>query len=371
VAIQALHNQIPGVTLMHASRARRAACAAALLAVAGPLVAQNPAVVRGAVVAETGERIPYALVVLEPRFSQRFADDQGNFTFLGVAPGQYRLLVRQVGYHPFDSALTVSASTPPLRIELRRIAVELNSITVAAAARCRTSGHADPVADNQLATVFEQLSLNAQRQSVLLDRYPYEYFLVRQLSDIIRSPQSQNRVTTRTRTDTLSYMSSSRWPYGIGKVATPSENDTRTKLVHLPVLADFADSLFQAWHCFSYGGLEAVDEQRLIRLNFKASERLHEPDVNGSVWLDPETYQVVRTQVELTKLERVADGVLRWQATTTFRQILPYLSVTQRMDATTTHTDASVAGIVIGRTERQDLLRVVFHGAQPGSNNVP
>ena len=329
--------------------------------------------VRGAVVAaETGERIPYALVVLEPRFAQRFADDQGTFAFLDVPPGQYRLKVRQVGFHPLDSLLTVSA-TVSLRIELRRIAVELNTITVATAGRCQSRGLRDSVGNRELASIFEQLSLNAQRQALLLDRYPYEYFLVRQRTDIVRSPRSRDQVVNITQTDTLSYFSRDRWPYALGKVATEAEDYeiSRTKLVHLPVLADFADSLFQAWHCFSYGGVDTVDNRPLIRLNFKASERLREPDVNGSAWLDAENYQVMRTQVQLTHLERVADGVQEWQATTTFRQLLPYLSVTQRMDATTTLTAAAISGQIVGRTERQDLLRVVFHGATPGSNNVP
>lgn len=362
------------MTLQQPLRRRAALLVAALLAAAAPGLAQNRPVVRGAVVAaENGERISYALVVLEPRFSQRFADDQGTFAFLNVQPGQYHLLVRQVGFHPFDTAITVGATMPSLRIELRRIAVELHTITVAAPGRCRTSGTPDPVANGQLATIFEQLTLNAQRQAVLLDKYPFEYVVIRQLTDIVRVPNTTGRVANRTRTDTLTFLSRDRWPYAPGRVATEAEDYalTRTRLVRLPVLADFADSLFQNWHCFSYGGVETINDRRLIRLDFKPSERLREADVSGSAWLDPDSYQVTRVFVRLTHIEKVADGVESWTASSTFRDILPNLSVTERMSATTSLIPASVSGVVVGRAERQDLLRVAFRGATPGSESVP
>ena len=348
-----------------------------MLGIGLPLRAQDRATVRGAVVAaETGERIPYALVVLEPRFSQRFADDAGAFVFLDVAPGEYHLLVRQVGFRPFDTTLTVASATPPLRIELARIAVELSSITVAAAGQCRSAGRPDPVADRQMATIFEQLALNAQRQAVLLDRYPFRYQVIRTMSDQVRpshfSAGQPLARAPRNRVDTLNLSSSARWPYAPGRVVAegPQIGGNRTRDVHLPVLADLADSLFQAWHCFSYAGTERVDGRTLIRLDFKAAEQLREPDVNGSAWLDPGSYQVLQVRVELTKVTRAAPGVSAWVASSTFREILPNVTVTDRMSATTT-MEPTFGSDLLGRSEAQQLVNVMFMGARPGTETSP
>jgi len=367
--VETAHSLVPIMPLRPTSCRLALLALLALCALAGAVAAQEPAVaLRGAVVtAESGDFVPYAVVVLEPRFSQRFTDQAGSFAFLGVTPGTYRLQVRQVGFLPFDSTITVAAAPPPLRIALVRIAVELRGITVAARTRCLPPGRLDAAATPALVTIVEQLRLNAQRQALLLDRYPFQYHVVRELTDVLRGGFEH------TRTDTLLLRSNTRWSYAPGRVVTESAElqGTGTRDVHLPVLADFADSSFQAWHCFSLGGMQVVEGRELVRLDFRASPELREPDVNGTAYLDPVSYQVVRTRVELTRLEQAAAGVTSWTATVTFREIMPNLTTADRLSAVTRLVPRNVPSTVVERRETQQLLRFSFLRAPPVADSPP
>jgi len=332
-------------------------CAAATLA------AQEPtrATLRGVVVSETGERVAYAVVLLQPGFPQQFADDGGGFVIAGVTPGAYRLLVRQVGFVPFDSAVTISSATPPLRIALRRVAVQLAAVTVQTSRRCLQPGVPDSTVNPELAAVFEQLRLNAERYRLLIDQYPFRYVITRQLGEV-----RKDRGET-TRTDTLVLRSNSRWPYEPGRVVSDDPIDGRrgVRNVHLPGLADIADPAFQNYHCFHLVGLDTLDGQSLVRLDFRAAESLREPDVNGTAYLDPVSYQVRSTSVTLTHLERAVTGVTSWVATVTFRELRSNLIVIDRMSALTTNQPGRDPWAIVGRTELQRLSRVEFDRPLP------
>jgi hypothetical protein len=342
-------------------------CAALILlafgCAAGPLGAQQPAgaTLHGVVVAESGERVPYAVVLLTPGFPQRFADDGGAFAFIGVTPGIYRLLVRQVGFIPFDSAVTVSSATPPLRIMLRRVAVQLAAIIVESTPRCLQPGPPDSAADPDLAAVFGQLRLNAERYQLLLDQYPFRYTITRERTDIRRD----GRETTSR--DTIMLRSNSRWAYAPGRVVSddPIEGRNGVRNVHLPVLADIADSAFQNSHCFRLAGLDSLEGSSVVRLDFQAAESLREPDVDGSAYLDPVSYQVRHTSVTLTRLNRAAPGVTSWVATATFRELRPNLIVVERMSALTANQPGRVPWAIVGRSELQRLTRVEFDRPLP------
>ncbi len=333
-------------------------------------MAQTPgaaAMVRGVVVgSEDGARVAYAVVMLEPAFGRRFADGNGAFFFAGAAPGSYRLSVRQVGFSPFDSTITVTPGTPALRIELRRIAVSLTAVTVTASGPCTAPGIPDRDRDPQLAEVFGQLRQNAERFRLLADQYPFRYRMVRRFG-IEEASGSQ-----RGSTDTLVLLSSARWPYAPGRVVTPDPDIFDSRIVHLPVLADLADSAFHANHCFRLAGLEPYgdDGPLLVRLDFRAAQALREPDVDGSAWLDPETYQLRHVRVSLTRLERAARGVREWTATTSFREIVASVAVPVSISAVTAFDTRRYVGrgrADVGRTEDQRLLGVEFLRAPPAA----
>ncbi len=319
------------------------------------------AFVRGAVVsAETGEGIPYALVVLRPPFSQRFADSVGWFAFLDVAAGTYQLAVRQVGYVPLDTTVTVGTGPLGLRFELRRVAVELAAITVRADAPCTDPGAPDPARDPALAIVFDQLRENAARYLLLADQYPFRYRMVRRLTQEFSSGASRFVYG-----DTIEIRSDDRWRYRPGRVVTYGRGSmSQVKVVHLPELPDLADPNFHRTHCFRLAGLDSLDGRPHARLEFRAAAALDEADVDGSAWLDTAGYRLRRIAIRLTRPERADQEIGAISAMVTFREELPFLLVIERVFALTTRRRPGAGGLV-GRTEEQRLVGVEFR-RRPG-----
>ncbi len=320
-------------------------------------------VVRGAVFsAETGEGIPYAVVVLRPRFAQRFADSAGSFAFLDVPAGAYQLSVRQVGYRPLDTTVTVGTVAVGLRFELRRVAVELAAITVSAEAACVEPGPPDPARDSALAIVFEQLRENAARYLLMADQYPFRYRMARQLTQEYQSGAS--RVVYG---DTLEFRSQDRWHYRPGRVVTYGRGAlSRTKIVHLPELPDLADPNFHRTHCFRLAGLDTLDGRPHVRVEFRAAASLDEADVDGSAWLDGARYRLRQIEVRLTRPERADQEISALSAFVWFREELPYLLLAERVFALTTRRRPGAGGFV-GRIEEQRLTGVEFR-RRPGES---
>jgi hypothetical protein len=265
--------------------------------------------------------------------------------------------VRQVGFRPFDSTVTLGSATPSLRIELQRLAVELRAIEVGNEFRCRNPG-ASAAAGNELGAILEQLRLNAQRHALLVDQYPFSYTIERELA----SQRLNGRIESVI--DTVTYRSNARWPYRPGQVITLDETQpfTGSKVVHFPILADLADSAFHATHCFQFAGTDSLLGGEWLRIDFKTDERIGTSDVDGSAYLDPASYQVRYTRFSVTRPERAAAGVAGYQATATFRELRPWLLVIERVHAITTlrqsmRRDGNQVG---SRFENQRLMRVDF-----------
>jgi len=319
-------------------------------------------IVRGVVVsAETGEGIPYAVVVLRPQFSQRFTDDAGRFAFVEVAAGTYQVSVRQVGYRPLDTTVAVG-TVVGLRFELRRVAVELAAITVSADAVCTEPGPPDPARDSALAIVFDQLRENAARYHLLADQYPFRYRMVRRLTQEFSSGDSRF-----VHGDTIEIRSNDRWRYRPGRVVTYGRGSlSQVKVVHLPELPDLADPNFHRTHCFRLAGLDSLDGRPHARVEFRAAAALDEADVDGSAWLDTAGYRLRRIAIRLTRPERADQEISAVSAIVTFREELPFLLVVERIFALTTRRRPGAGGLV-GRTEEQRLVGVEFR-RRPGES---
>jgi len=314
-------------------------------------VAPRSGVVRGEVRATTGERVPYVIVSLVPAGRQRFADDSGAFWFAGIAPGRHRVLVRQIGFSPYDTTVVV----PPegevvLAPHLGRITVQLSEINVSARGTCERPGPPDPVLHPQLAIVFDQLRENAERYLLLADSYPAEYQMARDFGDLTAAGE----VVVRHR-DTVALRTDARWRYVPGHVITEPGRDGRRLL--LPTLPDLADSAFQAGHCWYLPGLDTATGGRLVRVDFVPPVWLRAPDVEGSAWLDPSTYQVRRATVRLTNPSRADWRIRELTVDMSFREIVPSIVLLAHISAVT--RTAPVLGRQV-RTEEQRLLAVHF-----------
>jgi len=333
--------------------------AAAMLAAgaAAPAArAQGPAlrsgVVRGEVRATTGERIPYAIVSLVSGGRQRFADDSGAFWFGGIAPGPHRVVVRQIGFSPFDTTIVV----PPdgdvvLAPRLGRITVQLEEITVSARTACERPGPPNPALHPQLAVVFDQLRENAERYLLMADSYPAEYRMARTFGDL----DAAGEIHVRYR-DTVAVRTDARWRYVPGHVITESSRDGRRLL--LPTLPDLADSTFQAGHCWYLPGPDTATGGGLVRVDFVPPVWLRAPDVEGSAWLDAAGYQVRRATVRLTEPRRSDWRLLELSVEMDFREIVPSIVLLGHVSAVTRALQQP--GQYPGRVEEQRLLAVHF-----------
>ena len=309
--------------------------------------------VHGTVVAaETGEPLGYSIVSLRPTLDEHFTDQHGAFTFAGVAPGTYRLLVRQIGYVPADTTLVVTSDADlQVRIVLIHVAVELPPITVTGELTCTQPGPPDAAATPALAAVFEQLLENARRYRLLADSFPFTFVIERSYQSLGRTPEN-----ARLEIDTVTQTSAQeRRRYQPGRVIDWGEGGfSGQRIVRLPGLEQFADSVFTHNHCFRLAGRDTTEGELFVRVDFEPAARLRSPDVAGAAYLELGTYQLRYTRVRLTKAERSLPGVLGLEATTRFREIVPGIVLHDHVRAVTALRTR------LTRVEEQRLMVVQF-----------
>ena len=326
---------------------------AALVTAAG---AQQRPLTGTIVSATSGEPLPFSIVALLPGFAQRFTNQAGRFAFSGVPAGSYHLVVRQIGYYPLDSTITVGADIGlSVRIALRHLPVELPAVTVTAPQTCSAPGPPDSTTAPQLAAVFGQVIENARRLQLLNDSFPYEYRLQRRTWTVDRAG-----LDDLLRTDTLSQETQEGWRYQPGRLMRWRPGPAgREWFIRLPTLVDFADSVFVGVHCFWLAGRDSLGADTLIRLDFAPAASLRSTDVAGAAYLDPATYQLRYTIVRLTRPDREMPGVSSLVATSHFREVAPGIPLQDHVRAVTTLAPATGNGAV-QRVEEQWLVRVSF-----------
>lgn len=332
----------------------------------GPGWSQNApgrgSLVRGVVRSAAGEPIPYVVVALEPGFARRFTDDSGAFAFLRVPPGTYRLLARQIGFKPLDTTVVVVPDgVLALTLTLERLVVELAEITVVAEVapagslfRCTAPGPPDPERTPDLAAVFDQLRQNAERYWLLADSYPVLYRMSRSQGYPLAAGGMR-----ATSVDTLDLRTDTRWHYAPGQLISEVESPRGEKelQVNLPTLPDLADTAFHRTHCFRLAGLDTLEGRTYVRLDFRASERLAEPDADGSTYLDPSNYLIRQAAIRLTHPERALVGLGGFSARVGFREIAPSIVIVDRISAV---QSAYRGQLLFDRVEEQRLLDVFF-----------
>jgi len=355
---------------------RAAAALAALLAAAAaaaaPARAQQPAarpeagVVRGTVRGLDGEPIPYAVVALLPGYDQRFTDDSGAFLFQRVVPGTYRLLARQVGFRPSDTTVVVAAgTTSDVPMTLEHLTVQLEAIKVVAMRSCTNPGPPDSVTDPALARLFGELDQNAQRSRLLAASYPFRFRMQR----VFTYYNGQGEAVA-TVTDTEALLSTGTPAYQPGQVVTfgRGPGNTRKLVLTLPTLSDFADSSFQASHCFGYEGVVEDSGVRVVRFAFRPAESIRTPDIEGHVDLDTATYEVRRAMVRLTHPGRALEGLASATSTISFAELYANVLVQSRVySESVPDIQIGVQNQIMRYVQDQRLLSVEFLRPLPGA----
>jgi carboxypeptidase family protein len=330
--------------------------------VACPVPARGQALRGDVRAAETQAPLPYSTVVLDPGFSGRFTDDSGLFAFAALASGTYRLVVRAIGYVPFDTVIALTGRPIVLHVGLLPLAFELPPVTVVGMRTCLRPGPPAPDSEPELAAIFDELRETAARYRLLSDAYPFKYWIERRMWDDPPPPRGEALVI-----DTVELRSDVRRRYAPGGLleVQAGPRGRLERMLRVPTLVDLADSIFHKAHCFAYAGTDTLDGRSQWRVDFLAAEQLRAPDVAGSAWLDTETYLLHRLTFRLTRPERALATVRSLEVTVAFGDLLPSVTVPTRI-AATSEAARGPRRRLTGH-EEQRLLRVEFVRAPPGS----
>ncbi len=276
--------------------------------------------------------IAYAVVSIPQLSIERFTDGQGRFRLTELAPGRYELVVRRIGFTPYQGSVTVDRGiTTTADVELTRIPVQLQSLTVQAMARCANPGVPDGNVNPAVASLVSLLRENANRYRLLVSQYPFAYAQVRAVG-VLRGDTMPDARFRLQQIDTVISVANARAEYRPGEVVRRERlsSGLQEYRMFIPTILDLVDDTFARVHCFAFGGRESHDEETWLRLDVRASDRLREPDVHGSFWLDSASSQLRSMRLELSRpdrLPRTIGGVESVTVTTRFLEIAPGLSV--------------------------------------------
>lgn len=100
------------------------------LSLAGPVAAQAVGAVRGVVRDDEGTVVRGAELRLSPARLNTFANQDGEFRFDSLAPGNYLLLARSPGHEPVRVSFSLGAGVRTVNVTLRRMPQQLDSVLV-------------------------------------------------------------------------------------------------------------------------------------------------------------------------------------------------------------------------------------------------
>jgi hypothetical protein len=315
---------------------------------------------------ESGERLPYSVVAIPSLAIRRFSNDSGGFVLRELPAGSRVIEIRRLGYAPRDVAVLIRAgAVDTIRVELTRVAVTLATVQVRAEPACTTPG-LNAVRDSALATVLTQLRMNGEQYRLLAESYPFVYAQERTVVSKLKDGSMRTDSV-----DTLVLGSKPPWRYHPGRILTHVGRGRRGILLfNIPTLPDFADSLFLANHCFGDGGMENVGGVDLIRIDVVASARIKEPDVNGSIFLDPRTFQIRRSILRLSRSPKVR-GLTGLEVTTVFQEALESVPIISQVQGVQTFDRKDRKRDYVESHEYHNLVGFQFVGARPGDDAKP
>lgn len=327
---------------------------AALLGVPALVSAQEntTTVIIGRVAVRGGGPLPYAAVTINGR-NQQFADSLGRFQVEGIAAGNVTLRSRRIGFSPAEQVVRIQrGDTVRVTLEMTRLAIQLPAVQTVARP-CTNPGAPGRDADPGLVQLYQQLQQNAETFRLLSLAYPYVYATQRQFVTTYR-----DSVIDRSPLEELTGTSAKSWSYEPGKMVFDRNSATS---MHLPTLATFAEESFAKAHCFIYAGLVDVDGGRLLRMDFAPDAKIREPDVSGSIYLDPSNYQIRRSDIILSKVPYQLSGQMTGHTVRTwFAEIMPGVPIIGAVRA-------EVAKLREGEvvTEMQQVVQVHFVNGKP------
>jgi hypothetical protein len=348
---------------------RRLAYTVALIATSGYVAfaqrADSTGTIVGVVLARDGSAgLPYSIVSIPALGVERLTNERGEFTLANTPAGSTALLVRHLGYAPATVTTTVHLGrVDTVRVVLTKIAAQLSAVQVRAARVCTNPGPPKASVDPAFAALFDQLEQNAEQYRLVSETYPFVYDMERESS--IRYVSGEEVVQ---RIDTIRVNTGVAWKYAPGSVVERTDDPRNRQVVfNIPALIHFADPSFLASHCFFAGGRDTADGSAALRIDFLAASRMKTPDVDGSMYIDPETYQIRRSVLRLTRIPAETPEIASVSVVTEFREVVPWISVVSSIASVHgLKTDLSRPVLPMTAYETQRLLGVTFLKSKPG-----
>jgi hypothetical protein len=330
-----------------------------------------------------GVALPFTGVSVVGQSADRLTSDSGAFQ-LDLPAGTIHLRVRHVGFTPVDTQLVVRANdTTRVRIELARIPVTLAAMRVTDVP-CRLPG-APAGSGDALPQVFEQLQLNAEQFRLVSTQYPFVSVVERRFNHLVAEPapgQKSDTVEVVTRTDSISVPSDQKWHYKPGEIIVTSGVSALgvRYAVMIPTLAVFADPEFVKHHCFHDAGEATADGQTFRRVDFKAAEDIRDPDIDGTMYLDPASYVIRRSVIALSKKSRYTSSYDSVVVETTFDELVSGVPVitwtagrnvlTREAGQPSSRSPFPEGSHIVSDGEQQRVREIRFEKDVPGSSDA-
>jgi hypothetical protein len=341
---------------------------------AGHRQPSGPIILGNVRTAGSGDPIAYSVVTVPALGLEQFTNDHGAFTLRGLPAGELRLRVRHLGFVPFDTTLKLADNdTVRLDVQLKRLTINLDAMRVVGSVRIHLAEGCPPfsTADEQAAIVqlLEQVVLNAEQYRLLVKNHPFiarfqDYGILRKTDGSFT--EDPRAIEGARITDHFAVISSASPVYQAGNVIRHIHGSDQ---VLVPEIQDLADSVFIGKHCFAYGGDTTIVDTKMVRLSFRPVAELTDPDIEGTITLRAETYELrevdLRTTGQLPK--KFASSIAAVRINTQFRDLLPGIAILSRLESFLSPGPESVKrdSTIASRGEVQTLYGVSWQRGPP------
>jgi hypothetical protein len=347
------------MTILNDPRCRAGVVLWAILCVASGIrtVGAQGRTARGVVLrGDSHEPLSYSIVAVVGTSIERFTDDSGRFALTGLPSGDVTVRVRHIGYTPVD----VPFVGDTLRVELQRIAVSLAGVRVDADRRCVDPPKRDPRATDPASVVINQLVENGRQYELVTTKYPF-VARMRQSYGYL-GPNGGGEHTS----DHVDEIRSDRvWRYRPGEVIV---NTPLGHGVNVPTIAVFAQEEFLRTHCFWLAN-NGDDSSGALRIEYHPADRLSDPDLEGTIYLDPKTFTIRRSLLRISKLARYTTQYDSVAVDTYFTELYPGVPIVTAIDGFDhfAHPTESREGKTrLAFLERQRVISIDFSHGPPG-----
>lgn len=301
---------------------------------------------------DSASRLPLPNAEITASGRRGLTDARGEVRILWPEDGALQVRVRQLGFRYVDTTFRRDAASTAEEdtavIALAHIAWSLPQVVVRAERRCRDSS--DPMHVALTQSSMEVLRLGADQFENFRRAYPFDIALEQRTQ--FSAPPGRPRPRPRVIVDTTA---SNLWGdrYTPGNVL--QRRGANEYFVPLLFVSALADSAFWSRHCFEARGVESREGRRLIRLEFRPTLDVNDPDWEGSAWLDSARSVLARVDFRLTRLGGLST-MQRFEGYTIFSTPTPYIAMPDSTVAT--WATQTLTG-VYGETRRSEGMQVL------------